>query len=111
MGAWYQVMVCGLGASGVAAARLLRAEGVDVLAVDERDTPESRKSAEALSALGCAVVLGAKTPPDGDFDVAVVSPGLPVDAPFLSEIRRRGIPLVARNGIGLEPVPRPHASR
>ena len=65
MGAWKTAMVCGLGASGAAAARLLRAEGVAVLAVDERDTPESRKSAEALAALGCAVALGATTPPAG----------------------------------------------
>ena len=95
MRADFQAMVCGLGASGVAAARLLRAEGAAVLAVDERDTPEGRRHAEELSALGCAVALGAPRPPPGRFDVAVTSPGLPVAAPFLSEIRRRGIPLVA----------------
>ena len=59
MAATSRAMVCGLGASGVAAARLLRAEGADVLAVDERATPESRRSAAALEALGCAVALGA----------------------------------------------------
>ena len=100
MGAWKQVMVCGLGLSGVAAARLLRAEGVEVLAVDERDTPESRRSAEELSAVGCAVALGAPLPPAGDFDAAVASPGLPVDAPFLSEVRRRGIPLISEMELG-----------
>jgi UDP-N-acetylmuramoylalanine--D-glutamate ligase len=100
MGAWKTAMVCGLGASGVAAARLLRAEGASVLAVDERDTPEGRRNAEALSVLGCAVALGATTPPAGQFDLAAVSPGLPVDAPFLSELRRRGIPLVAEMELG-----------
>ncbi|NCA82571.1 MAG: UDP-N-acetylmuramoyl-L-alanine--D-glutamate ligase [Opitutae bacterium] len=100
MGAWKQAMVCGLGASGVAAARLLRAEGVSVLAVDERDAPEGRKNAAELSALGCAVALGAPRPPEGDFDVAVASPGLPAAAPFLSGIRRRGIPLVAEMELG-----------
>jgi UDP-N-acetylmuramoylalanine--D-glutamate ligase len=93
-------MVCGLGASGVAAARLLRAEDASVLAVDERDTPEGRRNAEGLSALGCAVALGAKRPPEGEFDMAVVSPGLPLEAPFLSELRRRGIPLVAEMELG-----------
>ncbi len=100
MNAYSHAMVCGLGASGAAAARLLRAEGVDVLAVDERDTPESRKSAEALAALGCAVALGAKTPSAGPFDAAIVSPGLPVDGAFLSELRRRGIPLVSEMELG-----------
>ena len=95
-----QAMVCGLGASGAAAARLLRAEGAAVCAVDERETPESRKTAEALAALGCAVALGAKAPPAGEFDVAVVSPGLPVDGAFLSDALRRGIPLLSEMELG-----------
>jgi UDP-N-acetylmuramoylalanine--D-glutamate ligase len=100
MAAPFRAMVCGLGASGVAAARLLRAEGADVCAVDERDVPESRRRAAALEALGCAVALGAAPPPAGDFDVAVASPGLPVDGAFLSEIRRRGIPLLSEMELG-----------
>jgi len=98
--AWRKALVCGLGASGVAAAALLRKEGVDVFGVDERDTPESRKSAEALSAQGCAVALGADSPPAGTFDVAIASPGLRADGPFLSGIRRRGIPAVSELELG-----------
>ncbi len=93
-------MVCGLGASGVGAARLLRAEGAEVVAVDERDTPEGRNNAEKLKALGCVVVLGASLPPEGKFDFAVVSPGLSVDAPFLATLRQRGFPLVAEMELG-----------
>lgn len=100
MGVSFPTMVCGLGASGVAAARLLRAESVDVLAVDERDTPEVRKNAEALATLGCAVALGAATPPAGKFAAAVASPGMPLDGPFLTDLRRRGIPLVAEMELG-----------
>ena len=100
MAAVSRAMVCGLGASGVAAARLLRAEGAEVLAVDERDAPKIRRSAAALDALGCVVALGADAPPAGDFDVAVVSPGLPADGAFLSEVRRRGIPLLSEMELG-----------
>ncbi|MGD9782506.1 MAG: UDP-N-acetylmuramoyl-L-alanine--D-glutamate ligase [Kiritimatiellia bacterium] len=100
MGSWRKALVCGLGASGVAAATLLRKEGVDVVGVDERDTPESRKSAEALSSQGCAVALGSDTPPAGEFDVAIASPGLRGDAPFLSGIRRRGIPTISELELG-----------
>ena len=100
MDSWRKALVCGLGASGAAAASLLRREGVDVLGIDERDTPESRKSAEALAVLGCAAALGVQTPPAEDFDVAIVSPGLRVDAPFLSEIRRRRIPMVSEMELG-----------
>ncbi len=95
-----RALVCGLGASGMGAARLLRAEGAAVLAADERDTPEGRSNAESLKALGCDVVLGVGLPPGGEFDLAVVSPGLSVDAPFLSHLRRRAIPLVAEMELG-----------
>lgn len=100
MGTFRQAMVCGLGASGAAAARLLRAEGVAVTAVDERESPESRSRAAALAELGCAVALGVSAPPAGDFDVAVVSPGLPGDGAFLAEVRRRGIPLRSEMELG-----------
>ena len=95
-----RALVCGLGASGVAAARLLRAEGAEVCAVDERETAENLASAAALAALGCAVVLGARTPPAGDFDVAVASPGLPASGPFLTAVAQRGIPLLAEMELG-----------
>jgi len=93
-------MVCGLGASGLAAARLLRAEGAHVLAVDERDTPETQAAAAAVCAAGAAAVLGARQPPAGEFDVAIASPGLPGDGPFLAAVRQRGIPVVAELELG-----------
>ncbi len=95
-----RALVCGLGASGVAAARLLRAEGAEVCAADERETTDNLASAAALAALGCAVVLGARTPPAGDFDVAVASPGLPAAGPFLAAVAQRGIPLLAEMELG-----------
>ena len=55
MDGWRKAMVCGLGASGAAAARLLRAEGVAVLAVDERDTLELRRSTAALAEVSALV--------------------------------------------------------
>lgn len=95
-----QALVCGLGASGLAAARLLRREGAAVCGVDECDTPELRRQAGELQVMGCTVRLGAKAPPTGTYDVAVVSPGLPVDGAFLAEVRRRGIPLAAEMELG-----------
>jgi len=95
-----QVLICGLGQSGLAAARLLRAEGYSVIAVDERDTPQTSLHRDRLTALGCTVHLGVTAPPAGEFDLALVSPGLDVNAPFLSAVRRRRIPLISEMELG-----------
>jgi len=95
-----QVLVCGLGQSGIAAARLLRSEDASVIAVDERNTPQTNRHSDQLSALGCTVHLGVTAPPEGEFDLAVTSPGLDVNGPFLSEVRRRGIPLISELELG-----------
>lgn len=95
-----QALVFGLGASGMAAARLLRAEDTAVQVVDERDTPETRARADELAALGCGVELGVSQVPPGDVDVAVVSPGWAMDGPMLSALRARGVPLVAEMELG-----------
>lgn len=84
----------------MAAARLLRAEGVVVVAVDEKDTPALQQEAAALTELGCQVELGVASPPTGNFDGAIVSPGLRVDGPFLSAARARGIPLLCEMELG-----------
>lgn len=100
MGASHRVLVCGLGASGRAAIRLLRGKGVEVFAVDERDVPETREGAALARSLGCEVFLGAEVPLKGWLDAAIVSPGIPVDGPFLSGVRRRRIPLMSEMELG-----------
>jgi len=94
------VLICGLGQSGLAAARLLRSEGRSVVAVDEQNTPQTNRHRDLLTALGCTVHLGVTAPPEDEFDFAVVSPGLDVNAPFLSAVRRSGIPLISELELG-----------
>ena len=95
-----RALICGLGASGLAAARLLRAEGARVLVVDERDTPALRERAGLVRALGGEVVLGASQAPAGEFDLAVASPGLDIDGAMLRGVHARGIPLVSELELG-----------
>jgi len=95
-----QILICGLGHSGVAAARLLPAGSIPVVAVDEQNTPQAKRHGEILSALGCRVHLGVERPPEGKFALAVVSPGMDINAPFLAELRHRGIPLISELELG-----------
>jgi len=93
-------LVCGLGTSGEAAALLLRSEGTEVVAVDRGDAPELRLRAAALKAAGVCVQLGITDLPAGAFEVAVMSPSIPLNSPWALELRRRGVPLLAELELG-----------
>ena len=94
------VLVIGLGLSGAAAARLLVARGSRVTAMDNSDTPELRREAEELRDLGVRVELDLRLPPAGQFDFAVVSPGVPMDSPLVKELRQREIPVIGELELG-----------
>lgn len=74
------MLVVGLGVSGDAAVRFLldRAtkEGGRVVVVDSQDTPELREAAERVAAQGAEVMLGISEV-RGEYDLAVMSPGIP----------------------------------
>ena len=93
-------LVHGLGASGVAAARLLVAEGTRVTAVDAADNPGLREKAATLESLGVRVILGCKTPPDGMFQVCVLSPGIPADSQFVRNVEAKGIEVLSELEVG-----------
>ncbi|MDT8367830.1 MAG: UDP-N-acetylmuramoyl-L-alanine--D-glutamate ligase [Longimicrobiales bacterium] len=86
------VAILGLGASGVAAARLVLDRGdvchVSDLEVDAR----TRARGAELRALGADVEVGGHDLSRiADADLVVVSPGIPPDAPVLRELRARGV--------------------
>ncbi|MSU61164.1 MAG: UDP-N-acetylmuramoyl-L-alanine--D-glutamate ligase [Pedosphaera sp.] len=96
------VLVIGLGASGTAAARLLRQKEAAVTAVDGADTPALQREAFELRKLGVHVLLGAVKVPDRAFDLAVLSPGVPVQSAMVREIVRRDIPVIGELELGYQ---------
>lgn len=101
-----EVAVLGLGASGVAAARLLRHLGIAVYASDGARTPDTLAAEASLSALGVGVDVGthdlariART------QLLVVSPGIPPEAPAIAAARDAGVPVVSEVEIGLRLMP------
>ncbi len=97
-----RVLVLGLGVSGVAAAELLARLGTNVVGVDSADTEALRREAERLAGKGIAVMLGAKTVPEGEFDLVVASPGVPWTNPILSEMVARKIPVIGEFELGYQ---------
>jgi UDP-N-acetylmuramoylalanine--D-glutamate ligase len=96
------VLVIGLGLSGRAACRLLRSRGAFVTAIDGADNEVLRCETASLTAAGVRVQLGARSSPEGAFDLAVVSPGVPPSSGLVSEIVQRGVPLISELELGYQ---------
>lgn len=96
-----EVAVVGLGKSGVAASRLLRANRIRVYASDAGTGPALEAQAAELVGAGAAVDLGRHDLERiGRAVAVVVSPGVPPDAPPLGAAGVAGVPIVAEVDLG-----------
>ncbi len=101
-----RIAVLGLGASGMAAARLALEKGGEVHVSDLRTEPEVAAGADELRALGADVELGAHDESRiAAADTVVVSPGIPPDAPVLAGLRARGVRWISEPEFGVRFLP------
>lgn len=98
--------VIGLGRSGRAVSRLLRAAGLAVYASDAVHSPTAEQVAGELRSLGVAVDVGGHDLERiGRASVLVVSPGVPPEAAPLMAARAAGVPVVSEVEVALRLVP------
>jgi UDP-N-acetylmuramoylalanine--D-glutamate ligase len=98
--------VVGLGRSGVAAARLLRAMGLPVYASDGGDTPALRDAAEGAARAGADVAVGGHDLARiARAAVVVASPGIPPAAPPLAAAHGARVPVVSEVELALRCLP------
>src|SRR5881296_532876 len=97
-----RVTVFGLAKSGVAAARLLRAVGADVVGTDAKPLAALGREGAALAELGVRLVTGPGDPTQAfaGAELVVVSPGVPLDAPPLAGVRARRAPIIGELELG-----------
>ena len=89
-----RVLVVGLGREGTALAAYLAAHGLSVTATDQQAASQLGDSMATLAQAGVSLVLGEHPHALLDeVDILFVSPGIPLEAPFLEEARRRNLPL------------------
>src|SRR5262245_18653956 len=94
-------IVVGLARSGVAATRLLRSAGAEVLAVDDKPASALGETATEVEDMGAQLALG----PDAavsmhGIDLVVVSPGVPLSARVPAAARAAGVPVIGELELG-----------
>lgn len=97
-----KVLVLGLGKSGVAASSYLADRGATVCAIDSQSNADLERVSHDLESRGIEVRLGANALPDSAFDLAVVSPGVPLDAPLMQRLAERKIPVIGELELGFQ---------
>ena len=89
------VLVAGAARSGLAAAELLLALGARVLLYDEKKIDEIKAIPEALRNGHCELHFGESVLPlISRCDRIILSPGIPLTAPWVAAARENGIPVV-----------------
>lgn len=99
-----EVVVAGLGRSGVAATRLLHAHGVPVHAVDDGASAALHQHAETLAGLERVTTrVGGHDPARvARARALVLSPGIPPTAAIVRTARAAGVPVVSEAQLGLD---------
>lgn len=90
-----KVLVAGTGKSGIAAAKLLLAMGGEVVLYDGNDKLDPEKIKENFEEdAKVTIVLGDLTRPDLlGVELSIISPGIPLDAPFVPVLDEAKIPI------------------
>ncbi|MBV8207645.1 MAG: UDP-N-acetylmuramoyl-L-alanine--D-glutamate ligase, partial [Acidobacteria bacterium] len=88
------VLVVGLGRSGMAACRFLREHGSRVAASDAQSEQQLGSVIAELKASGVTIRAGESRPGAAGFDLLVISPGVPSDAPVVLQARELGVPVI-----------------
>lgn len=87
------VLVIGLARSGMAAIKVLSELGAKIT-LSESKKKEDIKELDALSALGVSVVGQTAEVFEGDYDLAVKNPGVPLNNPGVLRLNERKIPII-----------------
>ncbi|MGI6150751.1 MAG: UDP-N-acetylmuramoyl-L-alanine--D-glutamate ligase [Christensenellales bacterium] len=96
-----RVLVVGMAKSGIASATLLASEGARVTINDTKSANELADALKALNGVNYTNALGVDplTLLD-DTDMIVLSPGVPLSAPFAVEAKKRGIKVIGEIELG-----------
>lgn len=89
------IVVLGAGRSGLAAARLARQQGAEAIVLDSGDPAKFEAAREQLLAIGARGIFGPEAEKlTGPADLIVLSPGIDLRQPIVTQFSGRGIPVI-----------------
>ena len=96
-----KVLVCGMAKSGIAAAHLLKQNGADVTVQDAKTEDLLGTAPAELRSKDISLILG-RNPEDEieKFDMLVMSPGVPLDLPFVKKAKELGKTIIGETELG-----------
>lgn len=91
-----KTLVIGSGISGINAANLLIAKGIEVVIFDSKETLNPEEIIDKLHDKNGAQAYVAYLPGNviEELDQVVISPGVPIDSPMVNELRALGLPII-----------------
>lgn len=99
-----KVLVCGMARSGVSAAQCLYELGARVTISDSKAEEKLAEALQPLEGMDIRRCLGDQAQPADleSYDLAVTSPGIPMQAPILHAVQAAGVPLIGELELGAQ---------
>lgn len=99
-----KVLVCGMARSGVSAAQCLYELGARVTISDSKAEEKLAEALQPLEGMDIRRCLGDQAQPEDleSYDLAVTSPGIPMQAPILRAVQAAGVPLIGELELGAQ---------
>ena len=99
-----KVLVCGMARSGVSAAQCLYELGARVTISDSKAEEKLAEALQPLEGMDIRRCLGDQARPADleSYDLAVTSPGIPMQAPILRAVQAAGVPLIGELELGAQ---------
>lgn len=90
-----KVLLVGLAKTGIATIKFLHSKGALLTVNDIKGKEELADVLGELEGLGVEFILGSHPQNIDSYELAVVSPGVPLDIPFIVELKARNIPVIS----------------
>lgn len=100
-----EIAVIGLGKTGIAVVDFLVGQKSKVTVFEDGErTKFSKKTLNPLEALGVTFCFGEETRPNTEFQLAVISPGVPTNHSVAKALSEKGVPLIGEVELAYETV-------